>query len=180
LCPFEAIRIRSVSDPTFPRGVFGGITSMVKTDGFSGLYAGLFPMVFKQLPYVMTQFVVQGRASEMIYNSMNITPQNSSNATNLSISIMAGLIAGVFAAIASHPADTLLSKINKKGAGGDGSTMLRLLNISKEMGFYKLCVTGLLPRCVMIAGITAGQFGVFDAIMNLFGAKKFYFSDPSK
>ena len=36
------------------------------------------------------------------------------------MSLASGVIAGVTAAIISHPADTLLSKINKKGAGGAG------------------------------------------------------------
>ena len=53
------------------------------------------------------------------------------------------LTTGVAAAIISHPADTLLSKVNKKGAGGTGSTVQRLMNIAKEMGFYKLCTTGI-------------------------------------
>jgi hypothetical protein len=46
-------------------------------------------------------------------------------------------------------------------AGGDGGTVQRLINIAKEMGFVKLCLTGLLARCVMIGTLTAGQFGIF-------------------
>lgn len=75
---------------------------------------------------------------------------------NVSISLLSGVIAGVAAAIVSHPADTLLSKVNKAGAGGDGSIMSRLINIAKEEGPKKLCLTGLGPRCVMIGTLTAG------------------------
>jgi solute carrier family 25 phosphate transporter 3 len=96
-----------------------------------------------------------------------------------SISLASGVIAGVASAIISHPADTLLSKINKKGAGGTGSTASRLMNIAKETGFVKLATTGLGARCVMIGTLTAGQFGVFDVVMNAVGAKKFHFHDPS-
>jgi len=92
---------------------------------------------------------------------------------NLGISLSSGLIAGVGSAVISHPADTLLSKINKAGAGGDGSMLTRLVNIAKEIGFYKLCTTGLGARCVMIGSLTAGQFGIYDTIMDVFGAKKF-------
>lgn len=80
--------------------------------------------------------------------------------------------------VISHPADTLLSKINKKGAGGEGSTVTRLMKIAKEMGFVKLSTTGLGARCVMIGSLTAGQFGIFDTVMNVLGAKKFHFHDP--
>ena len=88
--------------------------------------------------------------------------------------------AGVAAAIISHPADTLLSKINKEGAGGEGSTAVRLFRIAKEMGFMRLATTGLAARCVMIGTLTAGQFGIFDSVMKIFGAKKFHFVDPTK
>lgn len=92
----------------------------------------------------------------MIYNTTNTTPETSSKGYNISVSLLSGVIAGVAAAIISHPADTLLSKINKAGAGGDGSTLSRLVNISKELGFAKLCLTGLGARCVMIGTLTAG------------------------
>jgi len=48
------------------------------------------------------------------------------------------------------------------------------------MGFVKLCLTGLLARCVMIGTLTAGQFGIFDTVMDLLGAKKFHFHEPTK
>ena len=94
-------------------------------------------------------------------------------------SLASGVIAGVSAAIISHPADTLLSKVNKKGAGGDGPLMQRLSNIAKEVGFKNLCTVGLLPRCVMIGTLTAGQFGIYDTVMGALGASKFHFKDPS-
>lgn len=111
---------------------------------------------------------------------MSSTPAQCGNGTNLAISLSSGVIAGVAAAIISHPADTLLSKINKAGAGGTGSTSSRLVNIAKEMGFAKLALTGLGARCVMIGSLTAGQFGIFDTVMNLLGATKYHFTDPAK
>merc|ERR1711933_99219 len=107
------------------------------------------------------------------------SPKTMSSAGNISVSLGSGVIAGVAAAIISHPADTLLSKINKAGAGGDGPMMTRLANIAKEIGFVKLCTVGLIPRCVMIGSLTAGQFGIFDTVMNALGAKKFHFHNPN-
>jgi len=178
LCPLEAIRIRSVSDPTFPKGLGAGAGRMLATDGLLGFYAGLGPILFKQVPYTMAKFAVQGKAAEVMYASANITPSTATGGQNLSISLGSGVVAGVCAAIISHPADTLLSKINKKGAGGTGSTVSRLLNIAKEMGFVKLCLTGLGARCIMIGTLTAGQFGIFDTVMGVLGAKKFHFHNP--
>jgi len=178
LCPLEAVRIRSVSDPTFPKGLGAGMGRMLATDGVLGFYAGLGPILFKQIPYTMAKFAVQGKAAEVIYTATGSTPETASKGTNVSISLGSGVIAGVVAAIVSHPADTLLSKINKKGAGGSGGTMSRLWNIASEMGFVKLCLTGLGARCVMIGTLTAGQFGIFDTVMAAVGAKKFHFHNP--
>merc|ERR1712127_904838 len=111
---------------------------------------------------------------------MGKKPSELSSGTNLGVSLTSGIIAGVAAAIISHPADTLLSKINKKGAGGDGPMMERLMNIAKEVGFVKLCIVGLIPRCVMIGTLTAGQFGIFDTVMNALGASKFHFHNPNE
>jgi solute carrier family 25 (mitochondrial phosphate transporter), member 3 len=180
LCPLEALRIRSVSDVTFPKGLGAGAAQMLKTDGILGFYAGLTPILFKQIPYTMAKFAVQGRAAEAIYVSQGTSPATSSSSYNLSVSLGSGVIAGVVAAIISHPADTLLSKINKKGAGGSGGTMSRLFNIAKELGFAKLALTGLGARCVMIGTLTAGQFGIFDSVMGALGAKKFHFHEPGK
>jgi len=180
LCPLEAVRIRSVSDKNFPRGPVAGILKMVQTDGvFRGLYAGLGPILFKQVPYTMAKFAVQGKAAELMYRATNSSPETNSYAANVSISLSSGVVAGVAAAVVSHPADTLLSMVNKEGAKlpGEGN-MGAIVRLARKTGFTKLCTTGLLPRCVMIGSLTAGQFGIFDSVMKLFGASKFHFHEP--
>jgi solute carrier family 25 phosphate transporter 3 len=179
LCPLEAVRIRSVSDPTFCNGLADGFVKMWKAEGFTGFYAGLLPILGKQIPYTCAKFVVQGSVADGIYGSMGKQPAECSSGTQLGISLGSGVIAGIASAIISHPADTLLSKVNKKGAGGDGPMMTRLMNIAKEIGFMKLCTVGLGPRCVMIGTLTAGQFGIFDTIMSALGAEKFHFHNPN-
>jgi len=180
LCPLEAVRIRSVSDPEFCDGLADGFGKMLKAEGIGGFYAGLLPILAKQVPYTMAKFAVQGEAADKIYAGMGKTPAELSSGMNVCVSLASGVVAGVAAAIISHPADTLLSKVNKAGAGGDGPMMTRLANIAKEVGFVKLCTVGLLPRCVMIGTLTAGQFGIFDTVMNALGASKFHFHNPNE
>ena len=179
LCPLEAVRIRQVSDPDFADSLGSGFVKMFKMEGIGGFYAGFLPILAKQIPYTCAKFLVQGTAADSMYGSMGKSPAELSGATNLGISLLSGVIAGVAAAVISHPADTLLSKVNKKGAGGDGPLMQRLGNIAKEVGFFNLCTVGLLPRCVMIGTLTAGQFGIFDTVMGALGASKYHFHDPN-
>jgi len=179
LCPLEAVRIRSVSDPEFCDGLADGFAKMFKAEGIGGFYAGFAPILAKQVPYTMAKFAVQGNVADATYAAMGKSPSQLSSSSNLGISLFSGTVAGVAAAIISHPADTLLSKVNKAGAGGDGPMVTRLMNIAKETGFKNLCTVGLLPRCIMIGTLTAGQFGIFDSVMNVLGASKFHFTDPS-
>ena len=69
--------------------------------------------------------------------------------------------------------------MNKAGAGGTGGTMSRLWNIAAETGIVTLCTQGLGTRCIMIGTLTAGQFGLFDIVMNATGASKFHFHNPA-
>jgi len=178
LCPLEAVRIRSVSDPEFCDGLADGFSKMAKAEGITGFYSGFAPILAKQIPYTMAKFAVQGNVADAVYGAWGKSPKELSSSTNLGVSLFSGTVAGVAAAIISHPADTLLSKVNKAGAGGDGPMITRLTNIAKETGFVNLCTVGLLPRCVMIGTLTAGQFGIFDSVMNALGASKFHFHDP--
>merc|ERR1712072_1070497 len=180
LCPLEATRIRQVSDEAMSKlsmpAAFGTI---LKNDGLvGGFYSGFVPILFKQIPYTMAKFAVQGAAAESIYGTL---PDRSTlgKGTKMGVSIASGVIAGVAAAIISHPADTLLSKINKAGAGGEGTMFVRLGRIASEIGFVKLATVGLGARCVMIGTLTAGQFLIFDSLMPIMGAEKFHFSNPA-
>jgi solute carrier family 25 phosphate transporter 3 len=179
LCPLEATRIRLVSEPTFASSLPGAAARLVKEQGFfGGFYSGFGPILFKQVPYTMTKFAVQGRAAEFMAEYLDTPVASLTGGTKLGVSLGSGVIAGVAAAIISHPADTLLSKINKSGAGGSGSVATRLVNIAKEIGFVKLATVGLGARCVMIGTLTAGQFLLFDIVMDATGAKKFHFHEP--
>jgi len=179
LCPLEATRIRLVSDPSYASSMPSAMSKMVSEDGvIKAFYSGFGPILFKQVPYTMAKFAVQGAAAEKIYGALGSSPKEMSSSGNIGVSLGSGVIAGVAAAIISHPADTLLSKVNKAGAGGSGGIVSRLINIATETGFVKLCTQGLGARCVMIGTLTAGQFGIFDSVMGALGASKFHFHDP--
>ena len=154
------------------------MAKLAREEGVIGaFYSGFGPILAKQVPYTMAKFAVQGIAAEKIYDSLGKTPKEMSSSENISV-CRSGLGRRRLAAIISHPADTLLSKINKAGAGGSGGMFSRLWNIAAETGLWKLCTQGLGARCVMIGTLTAGQFGLFDIVMNATGAPKFHFHNP--
>lgn len=48
LCPFEAARIRLVSQPAFAPNMLSALGKMVRYEGMAGLYSGFTPIVLKQ------------------------------------------------------------------------------------------------------------------------------------
>uniref|UniRef100_H2YHP4 Solute carrier family 25 member 3 n=1 Tax=Ciona savignyi TaxID=51511 RepID=H2YHP4_CIOSA len=74
-----------------------------------------------------------------------------------------GYIAGVFCAIVSHPADSVVSLLNKDS----GSTPLQALQKLGPKGVWK----GLFARILMIGTLTALQWFIYDSV-------KVYFKLP--
>merc|ERR1712187_678508 len=97
LCPLEAARIRQVSEPTFAKGTIEAVTKLVKAEGLAGWYSGFVPILFKQIPYTMAKFAVQGAAAERIYGALP-DRRTLGTGTIWGVSLLSGTIAGVEAA----------------------------------------------------------------------------------
>jgi solute carrier family 25 phosphate transporter 3 len=78
----------------------------------------------------------------------------------LCVTFAAGYIAGVFCAVVSHPADTMVSKMNQDKSGAAA--------IMKKLGFAGLW-KGLGARIVMVGTLTALQWFIYDAVKVAFG-----------
>jgi len=150
LCPLEATRIRLVSQRGFATGLLPGFARLAREEGLRGFYSGFVPLLFKQVPYAVGQFSVHEYANEAIFRSMG--PERKaklSHVESTAVELTSGLIAGMAAAVLSHPADTLLSAINK-GAGDKSQTATgRMFSLARELGPKRLLMDGLGPRVLM-------------------------------
>jgi len=163
LTPLEATRIRLVSERGYATGLVTGFTRMAREGGIRELYAGFVPILCKQIPYAIGQFTVNEFCHELVFRNMSEeTKRNLSGTSKFAIALGSGVTAGFAAAILSHPADTLLSQINK-GHGPKGSMVYRLTTLAREAGFKGL-FAGLGPRMIMTAGLVASQFLMYGEI----------------
>lgn len=149
LCPLEATRIRLVSQRGYASGLTTGFARMAREEGLRGFYSGFVPLLFKQVPFAVGQFSVHEAVNEVIFRAMG--PERKAKLSKLEstgVELTSGLAAGAAAAVLSHPADTLLSAINK-GAGDpkQGATS-RMFQLAREFGPKKLLTSGLGPRLV--------------------------------
>ena len=90
-----------------------------------------------------------------------------SKGTQLGITFLSGYTAGVLCAIVSHPADTMVSKLNghpeaSKGAGHAVKAIYR------EIGFGGLW-RGLGTRILMIGTLTGLQWWIYDSFKTAVG-----------
>ncbi|KAL2175982.1 mitochondrial carrier domain-containing protein [Thermothelomyces heterothallicus CBS 202.75] len=161
LCPFEAIKVRmQATIPSQYKGTLDGFSKISATEGFSGLYKGLYPLWGRQIPYTMMKFASFETIVEMIYDRLPGKKQDYGKAAQTGVSFVGGYLAGILCAIVSHPADVMVSKLNayRKPGEGFGAVTTR---IYKDIGFMGLW-NGLAVRIVMIGTLTGLQWMIYD------------------
>lgn len=172
LSPLEATRIRLVSQRGFATGLVSGFMRLAREEGVvRGFYSGFVPLLCKQVPFAIGQFTVHEAAIEMIYRY--IGPERRERLTALEstgVELTSGVAAGVAAAVLSHPADTLLSAINKGAGDPKQGIMARMFGLAREFGPTRLLLTGLGPRLIMTCGLVSGQFVIYARCKALVGA----------
>jgi solute carrier family 25 phosphate transporter 3 len=118
LCPWEAVKVRmQTSDPgQFPKSGVAGFQKISSEEGAAGFYRGIKPLWMRQIPYTIVKFVAFEKIVATFYEKVFTKPKSEyGKGTQLGITFASGYTAGVFCAIVSHPADTMVSIMNKTG-----------------------------------------------------------------
>ena len=103
----------------------------------------------------MVKFAAFENTVNFFYRNIFTKPKDSySKATQLSITFVSGYWAGIFCAIVSQPADTIVSKLNKDPSKTAGQYI-------KELGFSGL-YRGLAARIIMVGTLTGLQWWIYD------------------
>jgi solute carrier family 25 phosphate transporter 3 len=160
LCPWEAVKVRiQTDDPRnrkFPTTLREGLPTIVRNEGAAGLFKGLVPLWSRQIPYTMMKFWAFERTVQALYTHVVPKPKSEcSKIEQLGVSFVAGYIAGIFCAAVSHPADTVVSKMNQ------GATRPPVKQILKELGPRGIW-NGFGLRVVMVGTLTGLQWLIYD------------------
>jgi solute carrier family 25 phosphate transporter 3 len=173
LCPFEAVKVRIQTNPSYANGLIDGLPKFIASEGFGNLYAGLTPLWARQVPYTVIKFVAFERIAEAIYKMMPKPKSEMNKGEQMFVVFTAGYIAGVLCGAVSHPADTMVSKINKVKMDGGIMTKAKAIYYgtptTKGIGFAGLWA-GFGPRVIMIGTLTGLQwfiYGAFKAAVGL-------------
>lgn len=173
LCPMESLKVRmqtSLPPDHFPTKFGAGYAELSK-EGYNGFYKGLVPLLARQVPYTMVKFGAFENTVKFVYSRILTKEKSSySKATQLTVTFLSGYWAGIFCALVSHPADTMVSKLNKqKDVEGEASGVgARISKIYAEIGFRGLW-NGLMTRILMIGTLTGLQWWIYDSFKTATG-----------
>lgn len=157
LAPMEAVKVRMQTSANAPPTLRGCVAMIWRTEGLNGFYKGLVPLWLRQIPYTMMKFACFERTIELLYIFVVPKPRwECTKEEQLVVTFAAGYIAGIFCAVISHPADTVISKLNQDS----GSSVP---DVVKNVGFSGLW-KGLFPRILMIGTLTALQWFIYDSV----------------
>lgn len=180
LCPWESLKVRTQVDikGEFPRNPVTGFNLIKHNEGLNGFYKGITPLWLRQIPYTIVKFVCFERTVRFVYrNFLTRDPSEYSRATKLSVTFLSGYWAGIFCAIVSHPADTVVSKLNEKKT--HGSTFTAIKEILSDLGF-KGVWRGLSTRILMIGTLTGLQWWIYDTFKTQMGLQATGTDDKKK
>jgi solute carrier family 25 phosphate transporter 3 len=115
----------------------------------------------------MVKFASFEWAVSMIYKTLGKPKESYSAVQQTGVSFLGGYIAGIGSAIASHPADVMVSKLNsdRKPGEGAGAAMSRIYG---NIGFKGL-FNGLGVRIIMIGTLTGAQWLIYDTFKVFLG-----------
>jgi solute carrier family 25 phosphate transporter 3 len=146
---------------TFTSSFARGWSTIKANEGWNGLYKGLSPLWMRQVPYTMVKFAAFENTVKAFYKHIFTGPKDSySKSTQLMITFLSGYWAGIFCAIVSHPADTMVSILNKRSSNDPVGQQVRA--IYGEIGFRGLW-NGLFARIIMVGTLTGLQWYIYDS-----------------
>jgi len=160
VCPMETIKVKLIDDLNRPspqfRGLFHGISTIVKTDGLGGIYKGLTATVLKQGSNQAIRF--------FIFNEYKLWAQPNHNAPlHWMHSMVGGVIAGAASVMGNNPFDVI--KTNMQGL--DAHKYKNMWDCAKKIwkhdgliGFYR----GSLPRMARVCADTALTMTLYTEI----------------
>ncbi|EDW80791.1 uncharacterized protein Dwil_GK11377 [Drosophila willistoni] len=162
--PMETIKVKLINDNRSPnpkyRGLFHGVTEIVKAEGIGGIYKGLLPTMVKQGTNQAIRFCVLFALKDMYTGN---DPNKS--VPKLGVGIF-GAIAGAISVFFNNPVDVVKTRMQGMGAHkykNSADCFLQTLHSEGPMAFYK----GTLPRLARVCGDVALTFMIYDTIMEI-------------
>ena len=141
---------------------------------FGRLWDGLPTLMGRELPFGVTKLLVYASTQDALLSVFPAARERPLFA--LVVSLIAGLVAGSLAGLASHPADTVVTRLATGGFGRDWRAALDDVLSGAESDEAadkaKVLYAGVRQRCLALAIIVTAQFVLFDGLRTLLAVSK--------
>lgn len=163
LCPFEAVKVRVQTQPSFAKGLADGFPKLYATEGISGFYKGLIPLWGRNLPFSMIMFSTFEHSVDLIYRKIiERRKEDCSRTQQLGVTCLAGYTAGAVGTIISNPADNIVSSLYNKKANS-------VVQAAKNIGLANLFTRSLPVRITLVGPVVTMQWFLYDTIKVMSG-----------
>ncbi|KAL7567760.1 hypothetical protein ACA910_000515 [Epithemia clementina (nom. ined.)] len=163
MCPWEMLKVRTQTDPTFPKKFLHGLRLISTEPSFP--FGSLAPLMCRQLPSTIVNFYTFENTVNLIYKHGLKKPKESCNTmTQLGVTFAAGYGAGFFSTTCSHLPDSLVSlKARPEFANAS------YVSIIRQVGLWELSTKGLGPRVAITGSVIGFQWLFYDSFKTCLG-----------
>mmetsp|Transcript_1454 Transcript_1454/g.2638 ORF Transcript_1454/g.2638 Transcript_1454/m.2638 type:complete len:958 (-) Transcript_1454:283-3156(-) len=159
LAPFDAVRIRTVSQPDYADNIFGVVARMVKEEGLLSLFSSVPVWFVKEIPYNVMKFLVFDTSTEYMYEAFPAAREDIR--LSLLVSLFGGTLGGIAATIVSTPADVVVSELKKSKT--EMSPWEAVEQIKERAGLPGFA-SGIRLRMIFYSLLVSLQFFLYDAV----------------
>lgn len=159
LAPFDAVRIRTVTQPDFADNILGVASRLVKEEGFLSLFSALNAWILKEVPYNVVKFLVFDSFTAWAYATYPVAQEDIR--LSLTVSLVGGTCGGIAASIVSNPADVIVSEMKKSKSD---MSPLDAANALRERAGLKAFTYGLKLRMIFYSLLVSLQFLLYDTV----------------
>jgi len=164
LAPFDAVRIRTVSQPDYAPNIFGVVSRMVEEEGVLSLFSAVPVWWAKEIPFNVFKFLVFDTSTEYLYEQFPVAQEDIR--LSLLVSLVGGTLGGIAATIVSNPADVVVSELKKSKTD---MTTWEAVDILKERAGMSAFAKGMGLRMIFYSLLVSLQFFLYDTVRIILG-----------
>lgn len=155
ICPFEAVRIRSVAQKDYGSNILDVAQRMINEEGVGTLFSAIPAFMAKEVPFAMAKFTVFDLSTAWMYE--NFPAAREDLQLSLLVSLLGGTIGGLVAAVVSNPADATISEMKKSK---NDMNPIAAVQLVVENGGIPALFRGLPLRLVFYSRKFVGPYGM--------------------
>mmetsp|Transcript_793 Transcript_793/g.1029 ORF Transcript_793/g.1029 Transcript_793/m.1029 type:complete len:192 (+) Transcript_793:218-793(+) len=170
LVPGEVIKTRLQTGMI--KSMAEGVSSILRTEGIMGLFAGYYATLIRDLPYTILELGIYENIKTLIrrHNLHQKNPSQQSGVGSISQSeeLLAAAVTGGFVALVTTPLDLVKTKLMMQSTSGGAYTgFLDALRSIYGSGGMPALFVGSLARVTWLLPFTTIYLGVYEASKRL-------------